>query len=320
MKTRLKKRLKYMGVFLTLLLGTSIYIVTDHIAPYAIVMPYRVDVQKQYEQGRFPKGIHPKDYGLNYESVEIPSNDSILLKGYWVHPASGTSKGTLILHHGIGGCKEHYLGLSQKLAERGISCLLFDARAHGKSSGKYCTYGYYEKYDVKAVVDYLKARNSEERIGIWGNSMGGAIALQAMEIDKRIQFGIIESTFAEMRAIVSDYQKRFFGFRFPFVSNRALDNAGKIAHFEPDSVLPIKSVTNIDQPILMNHGNADKKIALAYGEALFQNLSSKDKEFHIIEGGGHENLFEMGGSVYLDTILQFLHDHMSQPNHKREKP
>ncbi|WP_394748542.1 alpha/beta hydrolase [Spongiimicrobium salis] len=320
MKPRLKKNLPYIIIGLLILGSIGIYVITDHIAPYAIVLPYRVNLEQQVAKGRFPNGIHPKDYQLKYTDVSITTQDSIRLKGYFIQPKEGISRGTIILLHGIGGCKEHYLGLSKLLTEQGMSCLIFDARAHGESDGKYCTYGYREKYDVKAIVDYLKAHHPSEPIGIWGNSMGGAIALQAMEIDKRITFGIVESTFTEMRVIVSDYQKQLFGFRSSWISNRALNNAAKIAYFNPDSVRPIQSVPKIDQPILINHGNADKKIALNYGKLLFKNLNSKEKELHIIDGAGHENLYEMGGQAYMDAILAFLNRHMPkiEESHSKE--
>lgn len=88
-----------------------------------------------------------------------------------------------------------------------IDTFIFDSRAHGESQGKYCTYGFYEKKDISAIVDFIGPKYRNVNIGIWGNSLGAAVAIQAMEYDSRILFGIIESTFTDLSQIVFDYKK-----------------------------------------------------------------------------------------------------------------
>jgi len=73
----------------------------------------------------------------------------------------------------------------------------------------YSTYGYHEKNDISLIIDEIKKKQPNTKLGIWGNSLGGAIALQAIEKDKRLEFRIIESTFTDLNQIVYDYQKRF---------------------------------------------------------------------------------------------------------------
>lgn len=62
---------------------------------------------------------------------------------------------TIILLHGIRGYKEHFSELAIRLNGKGYNTLALDLRAHGDSDGKYCTYGFYEKYDVQKAVDFL---------------------------------------------------------------------------------------------------------------------------------------------------------------------
>ena len=144
-------------------------------------------------------------------------------------------------------------------------------------------------------------------IGIWGNSLGGAVALQSLEYDERIQFGVIESTFTELDQIVIDYKKRMLGgFGFKFMSDYALKQAAEIANFNPDEVKPIESVKNIEQPILITHGDADENISYKYGQQLFDNLKSKDKEFVLVKGGGHANMYVKGGVEYKSKIMDFI--------------
>jgi predicted alpha/beta-fold hydrolase len=140
------------------------------IAPYAIIKPYRTHEK-----------ITPKELGLSGKSVEILTKDSLKLAGYFIESQQDSTKGIIILVHGIGACKEHFLGLSASLAEKGIATFLFDGRAHGESEGNYCTYGFQEKYDISAIVDYLQEENPNTPIGIWGNSLGGTTANHSKE-------------------------------------------------------------------------------------------------------------------------------------------
>ena len=265
-------------------------------APYGITQPPRIN-----------EPIKPKDLGLDYELLKVKTGDNFVLNGYWIKTDRVEAKGVLILLHGIGGCKEHFLHLSKELSYLGIESIVFDSRAHGVSGGEFCTYGFKEKHDISKIVDRIKSVKPDYKIGIWGNSLGGAIALQTLEIEKRINFGIVESTFTELDQVVYDYKKRILkGFGIKIISDIALKRAGKIGDFDPDKVKPIESIKKIEQPMFMAHGDADKNISVDYGKALYSQLKSIDKELVIIKDGGHFNLFEKGGEEYKSNIFKFI--------------
>lgn len=293
----MKKRLRYILLFFLIIIGIATYILTIHVAPYAITQPQKIHL-----------AISPESLGLESETITIKVADSLQLKGYWIHAKTPEAKGIMILVHGIGGCKEHFLGLAEKLANQGIASIVFDGRAHGESDGKFCTYGYYEKQDISKIVDFIKKENPKLSIGIWGNSLGGAIAIQALENEKRIEFGVIESTFTALDQIVYEYQKRFCkGIGLRFITDVALQEAGKIANFNPDKVKPINSVKNIQQPIFIAHGDSDENIHYTYGEQLYKNVASAEKEFVLVKGGGHFDLFAKGGKDYERKLMSFVH-------------
>lgn len=265
-------------------------------APYVITQPQRNG-----------EATTPEQLQLPYTPLAFITQDSIQLNGYWTKSEQDSSKGILILVHGIGGCKEHFLGLAKELSQMGIDALLFDGRAHGQSGGEFCTYGFKEKEDIAQLVDYIQQRQPDLPIGIWGNSLGGAIALQALELDERIQFGLVESTFTDLGQIVFDYKKRILkGFGWRFLSDYALYRAGVVADFEPDQVRPIDAVRHIEQPVFIAHGDADNNISYRYSEQLFANLKSKDKTFYLVKDAGHFGLFYEGGTPYKDSLMQFI--------------
>ena len=256
--------------------------------------------------------IHPginnsAELGIKIESVSVAIEDNQTLEGFWVNSEQDTTYGIMILVHGIGGNKESFLGLSKRLAKLGVATVSFDNRAHGFSGGEHCTYGFKEKEDISKIIDFIHSKDPSLKVGIWGNSLGGAIAIQSLEIDSRISFGVIESTFTDLSQIVFDYKKRIFkGFGIRALSDYVLNRAGKMAGFDPNGVSPIESVKKISQPVLIAHGNSDDNIHFKYGKQLHQALSSKEKVFVEVENGEHSGLFITGGQKYIDQTMNFI--------------
>lgn len=58
------------------------------------------------------------------------------------------------------------------LHDAGYDLLLFDWRALGASDGSFTSYGYYEKRDLKAALDYA-AQHGNGKIGVVGFHWGG---------------------------------------------------------------------------------------------------------------------------------------------------
>ncbi|MFT4761570.1 MAG: alpha-beta hydrolase superfamily lysophospholipase [Paraglaciecola sp.] len=283
-------------LFIFLLIGL---LVIHFYAPYAVIKRSRNPPNPE---------LTPAKFGLAYAKIIIQTIDSLQLHGFYIPSNLETVHGTIILLHGIGSCKENMLQLAANLSNEGYNTVPMDSRAHGESDGDYITFGYFEKYDVSAIVDYLIQEKNAKNIGIRGASMGGAIALQALEQDKRLQFGIIECTFANLSDVVLDYQKMWLGLESRFLSNYTLNRAAKIGKFIAKDVRPGKSAKNVQQPIFYAHGDADANISVEYGKLIYHNLASKKKELVIVEGARHENLMGHGGEAYWAKLITFLEE------------
>jgi len=264
-------------------------------APYMIVTPRKYSLSRT-----------PADYQLPFEKIAIQTRDSVTLQAYWIRQPGDSGKTAILMLHGVGACKERWLPTAAWLWENGYETILLDSRAHGESEGEYCTYGYYEKYDVAAVTDFVLKQKNGGSLGVWGNSMGGAIALQALAIEPRLEFGIVQSTFADFRTIVFDYQQQRLKIPWHWFTDCAISEAEETAGFVADSVRPAEAARQIRQPVLLAHGDADDRIKPAYGREIFANLASEKKEFHIIEGAGHLNLMARGGDNFRADLLRFL--------------
>lgn len=239
--------------------------------------------------------------------IEFESFDGVAISGYFM-PADGAySKGTIILLHGIRSSKECYADLSSRLSDLGYNSVAIDLRGHGKSGGRHCTFGVKEKQDVSALIDFLA---NEEGIagwiGIWGRSLGGAIALQAMGFDDRIGLGIVESAFSDFRTIVGDYSGYHLGFSYAPLTDYLVGRAGAIAGFNPADARPVDYCQRIKQPILLVHGNADKRISISYARENFRAIASTDKEFVEVSEAGHLDVWKIGGIAYFNQVVEFI--------------
>ena len=177
------------------------------------------------ESGTLPKKLH------------FTSNDGLTLAANYY--TIDSAKATILLIHGIRARKEYMHNLSLAINQLGFNCVAIDLRAHGESQGKFCSFGVKEKEDVSRLISLLKQKyNDKLSIGIWGQSLGGAVALQALATDRRIKFGIIESTFSDFPKIVHDYTSNNVGFDIPLLTDLLIYRAGKIAGFEPKKASP----------------------------------------------------------------------------------
>lgn len=293
---RLFRKIVRTMLYLALFLLISGWATLEFASPYAIIIP---PPGHQYPIPYFQENT--------FEPFDLQTFDNLRIKGYYRAPEQGKPKAIIIFVHGIGGKKEHFMGSAEMLAREGFAALVFDGRAHGKSEGKYCTYGFKEKRDIQTLVKWIRQREPAAKIGIWGNSLGGAIALQALAIEPGLSFGIVQSTFADLEQIVFDYQNRMFrGFGSRQLSNKALRKAGVIAGFDPQQVKPLAAAAHIQQAVLVAHGDQDANISVEYGKSIYQALPSSQKELVIVPGADHFNLFDKGGASLNQRFIDFL--------------
>lgn len=283
-------------LIILIILLLIIFFIIHSIAPYSIIRPYK---KKQKNS--------PASLSLKADKISILTFDSLKLSAYFVYSKQDSIIGNVILLHGIGDSKESFFPLAKFFSNLGYNSLIIDSRAHGTSEGKYCTFGFYEKEDISSAIDFIQEKQGKKaNIGIFGNSMGGAIALQAMENDKRISFGIVQSTFSDLQQIVRDYQARLLKISLPIVADYVLTRAGKIASFDPEKVNPSESAKNISQPILMIHGDSDKHISVEYAKQNFSNLKSENKNLFIVKNGNHYNNWQIAGNEIEKEFKVFL--------------
>ncbi|HEX9656560.1 MAG TPA: alpha/beta fold hydrolase, partial [Bacteroidota bacterium] len=178
----MSKPLKIAFVILLLLVVVVYFGVnyaTEHILPYSPIRPSRCTAEtlsKYYDHV-----LTPSAAGLDWTNFDITVEDTIHLRGWFVNSKANPAQGTIFLLHGIASCKPTMIPTAELLPSQGFNCVLYDSRANGESGGLNCTFGYFEKQDLSAYIDSTIVRFPNSKpYGVLGNSLGAAVALQAM--------------------------------------------------------------------------------------------------------------------------------------------
>lgn len=158
-----------------LILGLYLYVGTAVWVGFSATRPSRVPIFMS----------DPEDVGFAYEPVMFESRDGLMLKGWFVPSQNGAA---VVCAHGF---RENRLGsvlVARMLVEEGYGVLVFDLRGHGESEGNLSTGGWAEIDDLLGAVDFVchKKHINPKRLGVFGFSLGGQIALRAAAQDKRI--------------------------------------------------------------------------------------------------------------------------------------
>ena len=124
-----------------------------------------------------------------YESFRVKTDNTPQAEiAGWLLPANGSAKGTLFLLHGYNNNKEYMVGWEWLRDKENWNVILMDFREHGESSnsGHVSTLGYYEIWDVKAVIDYADSKHLAKPYAIFGRSLGASTGLRWASQDPRI--------------------------------------------------------------------------------------------------------------------------------------
>ena len=232
---------------------------------------------------RISSDVTPKNFSVPYEDVSFTTRDGITLAGWFV-PSAASSTKTIVALHGYPADKGDILPAVVFL-QKTYNLFLFDFRYFGKSAGAYTTVGMRETEDLRAAIAFLKTRGITQ-VGVWGFSMGGAVALMASSQTSEIAAVAAESSYARLDLMASRL------FRVP-VLNRVLGSLvtwlGKaLVRIDVTKVSPQAAAEKITIPVLLIHSQDDEVIPFSHAKLLQEALGHNTRaEFWFEENLAH---------------------------------
>ena len=244
---------------------------------------------------------HPDHFGVKVDIIKIPSmNDKTMLSAWKIYSKKNEQPENLVLffHGNAENMTSHFANLVW-LTEESFDLIVFDYRGYGLSEGSPFPKGIYEdgltflNYAYNDFID-AKKNNKYKRFIVYSQSLGGAIALRALqdfEHRSDISLLVLDSTFRSTREIAREKSNWLFSF---LVSDSYSANA---------------SLDFLTMPILSIHSLGDDVVPFKLGEKLFNNLTqSRKKEFWKITNPGHSHAFHIEEGQYRTRFQKFVNE------------
>jgi len=208
------------------------------------------------------------------EDVQISAFDDAVLRAWYIHPQPSNGDAVILLH-GLGDNRLGTQGYAEMFLSHGYSVLMPDARAHGLSGGIYPTYGLLERDDIRRWFEWIEHEHHPGCTFGFGESMGAAQLLQALDAERNFCAVTAESSFSTFREIAYDRMGQQFH-TGPWLGKTVLVPVVEIAfaytrwkyHLDLASVSPETAVTHTHVPVLLIHGQVDSNIPVRHSRRI----------------------------------------------------
>ena len=258
-----------------------------------------------------PVGRTPDLLQLPFETIQFSSTDGVPLQGWII--ASDPAQPWIILCHGLGSDRSDLLEIAAGLHRARFNLLLFDFRGHGGSAGRVTSFGWWEQRDVEGALAFLGAHPDipPRRYGVYGISMGAAVALMAAANDERIGAVAADSPYTDLEASLHRHVRLMYPL-LPTVPFHWFVLSAYRLRFGvwPGQVSALERISQLSpRPVLLIQGANDPRMTLAEAKQLF-GRAAEPKQLWVIEGAGHLEGFSIDPEAYLARVASFFHAHL----------
>jgi fermentation-respiration switch protein FrsA (DUF1100 family) len=226
----------------------------------------------------------PAQAGLpQAEELHLTSSDGEKLIAWHVAPRAG--KPVVLYFHGNGGALDLRAGRFAWLIADGTGLVALSYRGYGGSSGSPSEEGLIR--DAAATYDFAAARYAPQRIVLWGESLGTAVAI-ALATTHEVGGLVLDAPFTSAADVGAA--------AYPFLPVRWLIK---------DTFRSDLRIARVKAPILVLHGERDGIVPVEFGERLFA-LAPGPKRMMRFPQGNHVDLDEHGAAAVVKEFLAGL--------------
>jgi len=127
-----------------------------------------------------------------FEDQSFKSFDRVDISSWFLR--NDSSKKAIILLNGIGANRLSLVSRGKFYLENDFNVLMPDLRGTGASGGDMITFGWQERFDLLACVDFLKEKGME-KIAVHGLSLGAATIVYSFQENPNYDFVVLESCY-----------------------------------------------------------------------------------------------------------------------------
>jgi pimeloyl-ACP methyl ester carboxylesterase len=263
------------------------------------------------------------------EDVTFPTTDGLTLRGCYLPARGGQSRRGVILFGLEFGSNRWSAGpYCERLRDAGYDVFAYEPRNQGESDvhDDYAPLQWVtdrDAADARAALAYLLARpDAEGKVGVFGVSKGGSVALLAAARHPAVTCAATDGAFATYTTMVP-YMRRWISIYRPgtpsrnwvpdwfygLVANAAVREAARkravrFLHLET-------AVGRFGRPLLMIHGGADTYIKPSMAHKLGGYAKPGTAEVWVVEKAKHNQALHVAGEEYHRKLIEFFDEHLA---------
>lgn len=245
------------------------------------------------------KFYSPEKVNLREEDVFFKNSLGDSIHGWWFAAKTPKAKGTVVLFHGNAeNITTHFLLLYWLPAE-GYNYLIFDYPGYGLSTGKPNQTNTVDS--GVAALEWVHAHKDPGPLIVYGQSLGGAIALRAAELAKDK---------IPLRNVIIDS-----GFRsYPQMGRYVLSRSWITWPLQPLTFLLISNKGGVHDlssfspvPLLFIHGDSDPVVEMENSQRMY-DLAKEPKKLWIVPGAHHGDAYFIDQEKNREILLKYLQE------------
>lgn len=257
-------------------------------------------------------GLTPTSFSLPFEEIAFDAPDGVPLKGWWV-PAPD-ARGTVVLVHGLNRSRIEMVRKAPFLHAQGWNALLFDLRHHGESGDAVRSFGWFEKQDVRAALDFARARSAGPAV-VWGVSLGAAASTLAAADDPAVAGLVCDSSYRSLRDTVR-HHVQLMRHSSPLLrlvpawplSSEFLFWIGRSGHFDPDALDVKAAAARLGgRPSLFVCNSGDRRMPPEIAFELKEAAGDHAKVL-VVPGHSHGGAWREGTAAYESAVADLLRE------------
>lgn len=188
--------------------------------------------------------------------------------------------------HGNTSSRYEALPYLQFLLPSNITLFCFDFSGCGKSEGEYISLGWWEREDLKNVIDFIKTTGRTSQIVLWGRSMGAATGLLYAIRDESIAGIIADSSFSNLTELIQEIAAQLVPNMLSVLRSmliwfikRSVKNR---ADFNIDDVNPIEVVDKLRIPVQFIVAEDDTFVLPRHGTELYKKYGGEKELIRVL--------------------------------------
>ena len=211
------------------------------------------------------------EFPYPFKEIWLDTETKSRVNALYFYADSVKRKGVVVYYHGNARDLNRSGKFAPDFTKNGYDVLMIDYRGYGKSRGEFSEKGLIA--DAKVAYDYAKTLFPENKIVVYGKSLGSGIATQVAAANHP-RLLLLETPYFNFPDVAGHF--------FPFVPFKTLSRY----QFATDQF-----ITKVKCPTHLFHGDDDGLVYYESSLKLCEVLGkSPDKILTTIKGGEHRNL------------------------------